>query len=91
MQQHEARLVYLRRTVRQHPANTLAVGQAAAERAAANDMLGRHVQRALRHCNIVHAVAEPAIGKTMLSHIEALASSAEYVLAGDPKILDVDF
>ena len=44
-------------------AHGLTVGEQLSERRAFGDMSGRHVERALGFCDIVHAVAKPAIGE----------------------------
>ena len=52
--------------------------------------LDRHVERALRHRDVVHAVAQAAVGKAMLAHVEAVAFAAEQILGRHFEILDLD-
>ncbi len=50
----------------------------------------RHVERALRFRDIMHAVTQPAIGEAMLAHIETVAFAAEQIVGGYLEILDLD-
>ena len=53
-------------------------------------MRGRHVQRALRLGDVVHAVAQAAVGEAVLAHVEAVAFAAEQVVGGHFQVLDLD-
>ena len=42
-------------------------------------MLSCEVQGALRHGYVVHTMSQPAIGKPVLAHVEALALAAKNI------------
>ncbi len=90
VQQHQPRDVQLARAVGEHPLHALPLGQRLAERRALEHALCRHVERALRHRDVVHAVAQAAVGEAVLAHVEAVALSADDVLVRHHEILDDD-
>ena len=53
-------------------------------------MFGRHVERALGLGDVVHAMAQPAVGEAVLAHVEAVALAAQQVLGRDLQVLDLD-
>ena len=53
-------------------------------------MADRHVERALRFGDVVHAVTQPAIGEAVLAHVEAVAFAAEQIVGRHLQILDLD-
>mgnify|MGYP000449827034 CR=1 FL=1 len=53
-------------------------------------MRRRHVERALRFRNVVHAMAEAAISEAMLTHVEAVAFTADQIVRGHLEVADFD-
>ena len=53
-------------------------------------MRDRHVERALRHRDVVHAVTQAAVGEAMLAHVEAVAFAAEQIVGRHLQVLDLD-
>ena len=51
----------------------------------------RHVERALRLGDVVHAVAQPAIGEAVLAHRKTVAFAADQIVGGHLQIPDLDF
>jgi hypothetical protein len=91
VQQHQPRDVELRRALGHHELHRLAVGQLLAEGLALGDVRRREIKRALRHSDVVHAVAQAAIGEPVLAHAKAIAFAAEQIVRRHDKVLDFDF
>ena len=91
VQEHEASFVNLCCAVGQHPANALAVGQALTESHTINHLFCGEVEGALCHSNVVHTVAQAAVGEAVLTHVEALTAAPENVLPGYAQIFNFDF
>ena len=89
--QHQARLVDFSGAIRQHPAHSLPVRQALAEGGAIRNVLRCQIQSTLCHCHVMHAMTQATIGQAVLTHIEALSTSTQNVVSGNPQILDLDF
>jgi hypothetical protein len=51
----------------------------------------RHVERALRLGDVVHAVAQPAIGEAVLAHGKAVAFAADQIVRRHLQVPDLDF
>ena len=90
VQQHQPRDVELAGAFGEHELHRLAVGEQLAEGRALRHVRGRHVERALRHRDVVHAVAQPAVGEAVLAHVEAVAFAAEQIFRRHFEILDLD-
>ena len=89
--QHQPRDVELARAFGEHELHGLAFGEQLAEGLAVGDVRGRHVERALRHRDVVHAVTQAAVGEPMLAHVETVAFAAEQVFGRDFEVVDLDF
>ena len=88
--QHQPRDVQLARAFGEHELHRLALVELLAERRAVGHVRGRHVERALRHRDVVHAVAQAPVRKPVLAHVEAVAFAAEQVFSRDLQVLDLD-
>ncbi len=91
VQQHQPPDVELGGAFGEHELHRLTVGEQHAEGRAFCYMRDRHVERALRFCDVVHAVAQAPVGEAMLAHIESVAFAAEQVVRGNLEIPDLDF
>ena len=88
VEQHETRDVELAGALRQHELHGLALIEALAKGAPLGDVGRRHIQGALGHGDVVHAVAKPPVGQAMLTHVEAVPLAAEEVFRGHLEILN---
>ena len=53
-------------------------------------MRDRHIEGALGFGDVVHAVAQAAVGETVLAHIEPVALAAEQIVGWHFQVLDLD-
>src|SRR5438067_9293837 len=90
VQEHQPRHVQLARAIGEHPLHALALGERLAEGRALEDALRRHVERPLRHRDVVHAVTQAPVGETVLAHVEAVADAADDVLVRHDEVDDLD-
>ena len=54
-------------------------------------MRHRHVERALSFGDVVHAMAQPAIGEAVLAHVETVAFATQEIVGRHFEIPDLDF
>ena len=90
VQQHQPGHVEFGGAIGEHPLHALTLGEFLAEGRALRHMGRGHVQRPLGHGDVVHAVAQPAVGQAMLTHVEAIALAAEQIFRRHDQVLDVD-
>ena len=88
--EHQAADVKLAGALGQHELHGLPLGQRLAERRALDDALRRHVQRPLRHADVVHAMAQTTVAEAVLAHGEAVALAADQVGVRHDQVLDLD-
>ena len=91
VQQHQPPDVELAGAFGEHELHRLAIGEQHAEGRAFRHMRGRHVEGALGFRDIVHAVAQAAVGEAVLAHIETVAFAAEQIVGRHFQVLDLDF
>ena len=90
MHDHQPCDVELAGAFGEHELHALAFRQGLAEGRALGDVPDREVERALRHRDVVHAVAQAAIGEAVLAHVETVAFAAQEIFRRHFEIGDVD-
>ena len=89
MHEHQAGDVEFAGAFGEHELDALAVFETLAEGGTLGDMFRGQIQRALGHGDIVHAVAQATVSKTVLAHGEAAALAAEQVFFRHDEVFDL--